>query len=426
MGGLPPDSNRFLITMGFKRRRFTNVITTPRRRRNIGAGAALDDLALAVLAGRAGSARQSYSTVRSTGTRKRSRPPSYNPPVWGQFGGGGPQRRSGKGSRGPQRRPGPRASNPGWGAAGRNKGKLRKFVRNKKSWRKKSLSVGWLKAISAIQYGPYEKTTYSTEVGTGAVGKCEWRAFELGSVPQIHRLYENHTAALAPAGYLANPYKRMVADCRMKITLVNATNVPQFYKIFVYKVKKNYTMGTATPLAFFEGNWLNSTIDGSGLPVDATGETNTKVLVDDVNAMPGMNKAWSLLHKQLTAQQKQLGPGESYTIDVGTKEKWFNPMQFNHERATVIDNDDQGDMYKQHSLVVLVRTVGTIVADTGTGAVISTSATHSKYICRRDYKSQIVSTPQPVITNTAKLPTVVAAPRFMGAQQDGIQNFASV
>lgn len=312
------------------------------------------------------------------------------------------------------------------GIAARNKGKLTAGRPNPKSFKQSKLSVGMLKAIAAttIDGSPNVKNTYSTLSTDSGLGQCAWTMFTIGSMDNLISSYANHTNLATYTTYLPDANKRLVMDENFKTTLVNASNNQQWYTVFVYLVKQEYTWGATNPLTYF-ADWYDNAdplaYAKATMSYDAPGETaQSQMDLLDPNNTPGINRAWSQQHKQLKKVKISLGPGESYDVAVHLRERLFDPRLFNSKRSKMYNTGDNTDVVPGFTQFVLVKQTGAVCTDTGTGDQISLAPSHTKFVTKRTIRSQLISRTSSVNVNTAELPTTFTGipadivPQIMG------------
>lgn len=296
------------------------------------------------------------------------------------------------------------------GVPARNVGSLASGLPNPKSFKQTELSIGMLKAIAAttIDGSPNVKHQYSTLSNDSALGQCSWTMFSLGTMDSLINAYANHTNLATFTTYLPDANKRLVVDEDMKITLVNASNNQQWYTIFVYDVKDEYTWGNSSAIDYFSDWWENidATAYNKGtMSYDAPGETaQTQISLLDPNNTPGVNRSWSQQHKQLKKVKISLGPGESYDVRVHLRERLFDPRLFNNKRTKMYNTGDTSDVVPGFTQFVLIKQTGAVCTDTGTGDQISLAPSHSKFVIKRTTRSQLISRKSTINVNTAELP----------------------
>lgn len=282
------------------------------------------------------------------------------------------------------------------------------------------LSKGMIKAISNLQYPAFKKYSAISNYSTGAYGTSAWMVFTAGTAADLVNTYQNHTSAITST-YLPDPSKKVALSMYMTIDVFNGTNIPAYYKCWKYLAKKDHPYTSNAADEDFTTNFANNTISGIEAATAAAGESAyTLPTLGDLNAVPSMNKGWSVNNRTQAPVEFTLKPGESRRLTFNTGEKWFDPVDYNVNQSKMSTATDGTDAFRGFTGGWLVRAQGTFVSESAAPQTVSTGKTLTQYVLKKHFTSHLISAQQTKVSNNLELTkTAVSAPVLMGS--GGIQ-----
>ncbi len=283
-----------------------------------------------------------------------------------------------------------------------------------KTTRKAGLSLEMRKAIAEYQFPKHRGYNYNVEVQAAGVGKASWFAHTCSDKDNYSRLYQLHQGAIALT-YQRDPQLRMICRQKSDITAANSTNQTQFYKFWVYTAKNDYVYFGGTPILNLSGQFRSTVIRGDVHEAEVVPGITTGSMVDfdDINAIPSMNSSFTTDNKMTKSGQFSLGPGDTKKITLLSPEFWFNPAKFNNDVVALTGAPAatyENDVFKNKTVLIYIRCVGTLVSEQGAPAIVSTAPTQTQYVIKKTYTSQIIQEKQSVITNHAELSAALTVP----------------